>query len=292
LHVPDSMPHSILKKTPLPTAGPSRPPARSREDRNRETALYHAELLQQRKEVEAQILASLETLIDLPSSPTADAARPSNADSVLVKNSLRLFQPSDYDSLIEERNIGRQCGYVLCQKHNRQENTKAKYRILQKAGKGRDALKVVETKTLERWCSDDCGKRALYIKVQLNEEPAWTRTNASSGDIVLLMDKSENGEAGLIERLRGLDLSQEDTEIGAQMKALAIERGDGIAPNRSIRLADIRETTSMDNKATPPEIGTKNGEASDSIEGHTPRFSGKKLRAKDDDDNDDIIGTI
>lgn len=291
------MPHSILKKTSLAPGFLSPPAARSREDRNRETALYHAELLQQRKETEAQILATLESLLDLPSSPTADAARPSIADSTLVKNSLKPFQPSDYDSLVEERNINNQCGYVLCPRPNRQENTKAKYRILQSGGKGRDALKIVERRSLERWCSDNCGKRALYIKVHLNEEPAWSRTAATSGDIVLLEDTPENegkqdSGNGLIKLLKSLDIGQREDEVVAQMKALAIERGNGNAPSRSLGLADIREKPNTDSKIFRPDFEAENGVASNAIEGYTPGFSEKNLVAKDNDDEEDIMETI
>lgn len=292
------MPHStsILKKTLLPPSIPSQLSGRSREDRNRDTALYHADLLQQRKEAEAQIFASLETLLDLPSSPAANAACPSNADSAIVKNSLKPFQPSDYDSLIEERNISKQCGYVLCPKSNRQENTRAKYRILQSGGRGRHALKIVETNTLERWCSDDCGKRALYLKVQLNEEPAWTRTN-TTGDVALLIDGSMNErggkpESGLIEHLKSLDIGQLEDEVVAQTRALAIERGDGIAPSRTFGLADIRENIDTNSKVSAPGSGTKDRMVSNSIEGYTPRFSGRRLAEKDHDNVEDIMETI
>ena len=97
------MPHSILKKfKPPSTILPSPPAARAQDERNKETALYHARLLQQRKDVEALILASTETLLNLPSSPSADPACPSSSDALLVKDALKPFQLSDYDVLIEE----------------------------------------------------------------------------------------------------------------------------------------------------------------------------------------------
>ncbi len=51
-------PKSILKKTPYPAT------SSSKEARDREVALYHANLIQQRKDIELEILLSLETLID------------------------------------------------------------------------------------------------------------------------------------------------------------------------------------------------------------------------------------
>ena len=294
--MPHSLSNSILNTSPSP--------AQSREDRNKETAVYHAKLLQQRKDAEALILASTELLVELPSSPVADPARPSLQDITLVKGSLKTFQPSDYDSLIEERNINKQCGYVLCPRPNRQEGTKAKYRILSGKGRGSNSLKFVERHTLERWCSDDCGKRALFVKVQLNEEPAWTRIASSSGDILLLEDernsqKQLEDDSVLIEKLRSLDMGLEEDEVIARMKALAIERGDEKDSSRLFGLADIdvRETKGFNGKASAPEPSTKDGQfngASDSIEGYTPIFSRKKTRKQesDNDEDEDLMPTI
>ena len=290
------MPHSILKNTLTSI------PARSREDRNKETAIYHAQLLQQRKDVEALILASTETLLDLPSSPTADPARPRPQDVNLVKNSLRPFQPSDYDSLIEERNINKHCGYILCPRPNRQEDTKAKYRIL--PGKQRDTVNFVERHTLERWCSDDCGKRALYVKVQLHEEPAWTRVGFSGGDILLLDDepnnqKSHEDDFTLIAKLKCLDMGLEEDEVVRRMKTLAIERGDEKAPSRSFGLAevDVREKRNVNSKAFAPEPSAKQGNLDggfDSIEGYKPRFPKKERRELEsgNDADEDLMPTI
>ena len=291
------MPHSVLKNTL------SSRPAWSREDRNKETALYHAQILQQRKDVETLILVSTETLLELPSSPAADPARPCLQDITVVKNSLRPFQPSDYDSLIEERNINKQCGYVLCPRPNRQEDTKAKYRIV--PSKERDTIKFVERRILERWCSDDCGKRALYVKVQLHQEPAWTRVGPSGGDILLLEDeqneqKRHEDDSTLIEDLRALDMSVEEDEVVTRMRALAIERGNKKTPGRSLGLAeiDVREREIVNSKAFAPEtlrkVDNPDGDSS-SIEGYTPRFprkGTKELESGNDDADEDLMPTI
>ena len=294
------MPHSILTKaiSSLSDASPS--PARSREDRNKETAIYHARLLQQRKDAEALILASTELLLELPSSSAADPTRPCLQDVTLVKDSLKAFQPSDYDSLIEERNINKQCGYVLCPRPNRQEDTKAKYRILSGKG-GSNGLKFVERHTLERWCSDDCGKRALFIKVQLKEEPAWSRVGSSGGDIVLLENERNDQkqlevDSVLIEKLGSLTLGLEEDEVIARMKALAIERGHETASSRSAEI-HVRENRSLNSEAYAPEPPTKESKsdgASDSIEGYTPMFSRKKKRGQeaDNDEDEDLMPTI
>ena len=281
---------------------PHSTPARSREDRNKETALYHAQLLQQRKNVEALILASTEALLDLPSSPAADPARPCLQDVALVKTSLRPFQASDYDSLIEERNINKQCGYVLCSRPNRQEHTKAKYRIL--PGKKRNNISFVDRHALERWCSDDCWKRALFIKVQLNKAPAWTRVESSGGDILLLEDDRNSGkthehDSTLIERLSTLDMGMEEHEVVTRMKALAVERGDEKVPTRSFGLAekDVREQRNVNSEASALEPSGRMGNpdaGSDLVEGYKPRFPRKKLRESecDDDTDEDLMPTI
>lgn len=297
------MPRSILKNTlsSFPNTTPS--PARSREDRNKETALHHARLLQQRKDVEALILASTEALLELPSSPAADPARPRLQDITIVKASLKPFQPSDYDSLIEERNINRQCGYVFCPRPNRQEDTKAKYRILYGKGRGSNSLKFVEPQSLERWCSNDCGKRALYVKVQLNEEPAWNRVGSSGGDILFLEERNDQrlivDDSTLIERLRSLESDLEEDEVVAKMKALAIERGDEKAPSRSFGLAgvDVRENRNLNGKSSAPEPCAKESDSAgsfDSIEGYTPKFSIRKSTEPEsgNDEDDDMMPTI
>lgn len=294
------MPHSILTQAVSSLSDASPSPARSREDRNKETAIYHARLLQQRKDAEAQILASTELLLELPSSSAADPARPCLQDVTLVKDSLKAFQLSDYDSLIEERNINKQCGYVLCPRPNRQEDTKAKYRILSGKG-GSNGLKFVARHTLERWCSDDCGKRALFIKVQLKEEPSWTRVG-SSGEDILLVENDRNDQKQLeddstvIEKLGSLNMGLDEDEVIARMKALAIERGHETASSRSADL-QVRENTNFNSEASAPEPPTnefKFDGASDSVEGYTPKFSWKEKREQeaDSDEDEDMMPTI
>lgn len=291
------MPPSI--RSEISNTSPS--PGRSRESRNKDTALYHAHILQQRKDVEALILTSTEALLELPSSNDSDPARPCSQDVSLVKNLIQPFQPSDYDSLIEERNINKQCGYVFCPKPNRQENTKARYRILHGKGRASDNVKVVERRTLERWCSDECGKRALYIKVQLSEEPAWTRVGSSVRGILFLEDnhnheKHDDDNHTLMEQMRSLNTGFEEDEILARMKALAVERGDGKAPSRSDRLReiDVLENRNTSGNISAQEQGGTSRQSSGTIEGYTPRFSVKKSRklVPDSDEDEDMIPTI
>ncbi|KAF8416974.1 Rtr1/RPAP2 family-domain-containing protein [Tirmania nivea] len=137
----------------------------------REIALYHAHIIQNQKNLELAILESVELLLDFPTTNNP-ASCPSDTDVTELKKNLVHFQPSDFDDLIEERNIVRKCGYPLCPLQNKLQPTKVKFRVLDK---GR---RIVETKQLERFCSDECARRGLWIRVQLHEEPSWLRVGA------------------------------------------------------------------------------------------------------------------
>lgn len=143
-------------------------------------ALHHAHRIQAQKDAEKLILDRILELVAFPSSPDADPAEPSAADVTAFKAALLPFQPSDYDNLIQERNIEGRCGYALCPREHRKEDPRAKYRIIWgpkgsgQGGRGRE-MKVVPREKLEMWCSDECAERAMYVRVQLAEEPVWER---------------------------------------------------------------------------------------------------------------------
>ncbi|KAI4127108.1 MAG: hypothetical protein LQ347_004733 [Umbilicaria vellea] len=286
---------SILKKSANLAAIPSPPAAISRKDRNRETALHHARLIQQRKDVEQLILTSTETLLDLPSNSTSDPAHPSPAEAAFVKELLKPFQPSDYDSLIEERNIDGRCGYVLCPRPHTSENTSAKFRILQGTGKGLHALKVVRTEKLEQWCSEECAKRALYVRVQLSEVPAWTRTTSVGGDIELRGEKHDiAGEfATPIEGIALLGLDSNRDGLTEAMKDLALERGERRLPSQTTGLLDvkIRENDPIEERLPrPPDISDAQGSRTEQgyfIEGYVPRTPGSRMQRMHWEDEDE-----
>ncbi|KAL6717097.1 hypothetical protein ACLMJK_005012 [Lecanora helva] len=297
------MPHSILKKSKPPASTDLGPPAaQSRDERNKQTALHHARLLQHRKDTEALIFESTEALLDLPSSTSADPAHPSSSDTALVKSSLEPFQPADYDALVEERNINNQCGYVLCPRPNRKQDTKAYYRILQGQGKDSDGLKFVPRQMLEKWCSDQCGRRALYIKVQLNEEPSWTRVDSSPGSVLLLEYEQSDSKnaADLAAEVSNLDLDSREDQVIERMKALSIERGASASiANQASRVIDafeVQENADANKKDLSSEFGRTDSEHLDhhrSIEGFTPNASYDLAKGRSSDkDEDDIIGTL
>ena len=289
---------SSTSKSPVEAHTP-----RSREDRNQDTALYHANLLQHRKDTDLRILESLEMLLDLPSSANSDAAQPSVEDVHALKEALRSFQPSDYDSLIEERNINRLCGYALCPRPNKLQSTSAKRVIVLDKGKIWDHLKVVDKKELEHWCSDDCGLRALYLKVQLNEEPAWERARRPGRDITLFDEKevyrfAEPTGTRLAGKLDNVSIRNGEYELVSAMQELAIERGDSKIRNNSSVLVDVNvmEKGNLRDKAQLlPESGPNSTASHDSIEGYRPCGTGRGARStssaedNSDDDEDELF---
>lgn len=280
---------------------------RSRDERNKQTALYHANLLQQQKDTELRNLESLENLIDLPTSRDANPATPSTEDARMLKEALHLFQPSDYDALIEERNINRSCGYALCPRPNKLLKTSAKRLIVRDGGKAWDPLKSVTKKALEHWCSDECGKRALFLKVQLSEKPAWERVGGSAERIILL-DEKKNGQshddplAKLAAELEQLRVESGEDKMLAAMRELAIERGDSKAGNHALRSVnvDVKEKLSVQSSTQlAPQLEDVSSGQHDLVEGYRPRTTAEKARERlaaqdnsDDDDENDISNLL
>jgi hypothetical protein len=257
---------SILKKSDVPLSRPTK------EDHDREIALYHAQLIQQQKDIELEILLSTERLIDLPLQSNFTAASPAPSDIALFKALLQPFQPSDYDCLIEERNINEHCGYTLCSNRRARDGGKG-YRIIGKTGRAKD-FKVVPKEELEKWCSEDCAKRAMYVKVQLSERPAWER--AGSSRLIELLDErkteAEIREAQLAEDLRKLNLSSMQ-----QSDDLAFERGDrGGASMNGLVDVSIREKEVIGATEAPSlerdDLDGRFAEMHLSLEGYIPKL--------------------
>lgn len=168
-------PKSILK--PTSKSGQALPsPAEARR-----IALSHATSLQIRKVLEASALDSLVHLIDFPLHKPSPALQPhlvpARRDVRAFKFHLRFFTPGDYDDLIEERNIVDRCGYALCANPRRKK--KFQSRLARVAGGD-----WIDKKELEKFCGDECARRALWVRVQLDSEPAWMRGQVVDGAIV------------------------------------------------------------------------------------------------------------
>jgi len=277
-------PKSILKKAPYPAT------TSSKEDRDREVALYHANLIQQRKDIELSILLSTETLIDYPlAGAPYDASNPSLADAKEFKRLLRPFQPSDYDELIHERNINEKCGYTLCPKPRLRDDSGGKYRIIGTNGKAKD-FRVVEKEELEKWCSEACAKRALYVRVQLSESPAWEREAAGSTVNIDLLDEPKPGEDAISEGIGKMSLGGGKLSKQRDAADLALERGDsGIAVKNG--LVDVRvQEKEVQRSAQAPSLDDISGRLDTmhlTLEGHTPAFGGRRQRRHDEELEDD-----
>src|ERR1700742_3739900 len=88
------------------------------EDRIRATVVRQARDIEDRKNLQNRVADLVVEAFDLPSKPDADPARPQPSEASLFRHCLSLFQSSDLDDLIKERNIDNRCGYALCPRPN------------------------------------------------------------------------------------------------------------------------------------------------------------------------------
>lgn len=282
----DKQPKSILKREAYPAT-----PAKTKAERDHEVALYHANLIQQRKDIELEILFSMETLIDYPLAKSPyNASNPSPADAQTFKQHILPFRPSDYDDLITERNINEKCGYTLCANPRLKESGGGRYRLVYKTGRAKD-FKVVEKGELEKWCSDTCAKRALYIKVQLNENPAWERGGIDTGIRIDLLDEPKSIEDTAMEGIQNLSINEQNSNSVQKGKEnLALERGDTGGFSSMNGLVDVKiQEKDIVEPAKPPsmddrEITGRLGSMHLTTEGYTTSFSTSTQRQRNQSD--------
>ncbi|KAH8167313.1 hypothetical protein CIB48_g937 [Xylaria polymorpha] len=268
-----SKPKSILKNKGTPT-----PPSTEQNAPNpREVAIKHARIIHSRREIEDQISDSMIELSKFPISRNApyDAFNPAPADAESFKNLVRLYQPSDYDDLIEERNANGLCGYALCPNPRSRVSGGGTFKLV---NYGRKDFNIIPSRELEKWCSQKCAKRAMYVKVQLNETAAWERAGIPSIQIELF---EEEQTSAVNDNTDHLAKDVENMKIEAQKKTaqntrdLALERGDtaenGKTSKRSIKLT-IREKSVKAPAA--PSLDT-NGQAHLVTEGYRTTFDSK-----------------
>lgn len=258
-------PKSILKKSASSMNEPPPTNGQTKQERAREIAIYHANIIQAQKDVEIEILEALEELIEFPIATDASSADPSPADIEAFKKYITPFQPSDYDSLLEERRIADKCGYVFCNNAPKKTPGAGKFKILGKK-KGAE-FKVVEREKTDCWCSTDCARRALYVKVQLDEEPAWTRRGGSAPEIQILLGAEEEDE----------DAAKADEQrIEDRMQELALERGDLGKPARSVGM--VKEVVEKHRVSAPNPPSYE--DARDTVEGYEPKGITLAIRTK------------
>jgi hypothetical protein len=289
---------SILKTPTVSTSTPLT--ATPVSQRQRDVAIHHANIIEQQKSVEKDVLDAIIDLLDFPTSPKADPTRPSPSDALRFEDAIMPFQPSDYDSLIEERNIAGKCGYALCPRPKRKARSTARKHFVDTA-KG---VEIVDKKALEVWCSDDCARRALYVKVQLNEDPAWIRQGGQGDKIELMVENKDEHYKALPLRLKtpaksASPVKNEDEDDAAAMWAarddaladLAIERGEKPGrlskANKDLISEKIKERT-VTTVPVPPTLPSQAAGATHmAIEGHIPGSASRPTLDGDDDDDDD-----
>lgn len=283
----------ILKKPKKPSPSPSTdsasitPAVKSDPRDPRAIAIHHARLLQERKDIEARIFDNILALLDYPLHPSHPASSPHPEDVAGFVSLVRIFQPSDYDDLIVERNVSEnRCGYALCPNPRRKLKGAGTFKLINQGKKNFD---IVETKELEKWCSTECTRRALWVKVQLNETAAWERVGLPEIGIDLYpeKDKQTDNTGGqtekndrqvkadretnkLAEVVANLNI-EHDRKAASDAAALALERGDN-ARDKSTRTVEIaiREKAVI-TTAQAPSLEA-NATSSDAIEGYKAKF--------------------
>jgi hypothetical protein len=215
----------------------------------KEVAIHHAKILQHRKDLESQILEDLILLSEYPTdrSSAYTASNPAPADAAGFRKHVRLFQPSDYDDLIEERNINGLCGYTLCARSHRDAGPGGEWKIMPSGD-------IVRRKDYEMWCSQQCARRALYVKVQLNETAAWERAGIPDIGIDILDEgQSKETEADKVaNKLESLKL-EDKRQAARDSAALAMERGDRNPQANKVKVTLREKKTSAPSDPMPTD---------------------------------------
>jgi RNA polymerase II-associated protein 2 len=246
------------------------------EDRIRTTALRQAKDIEERKQLRARVADLVVEAFDLPSKSDADPAHPQPADAALFRQCLSLFQPSDLDDLIYERNVDDRCGYALCPKPNLKIAHGGEKVWNQKGGKD---FKLVDKVDLEKWCSRPCQERTAFVRSQLASEPAWLRI-VQTVDIKLLDEVNSDSLADSFrvscrsrsenhaDNIQTLAIAKSaDDDVAERMQALALERGDlNVKANEGA--VDIIERDS-DKMPRAPRPGANRSHGA--VEGHQSR---------------------
>jgi hypothetical protein len=251
-------PKSILKKSTGETV--------DKDTRLREIAIHQANIIQHQKDVENQIFECLEALIDYPLSANGTAADPSASDVERFRTLITSFRSRDFDELIKERNLANKCGYVFCPQEPRVDNAKGKSRILGKSSV--QNFKIVDADKIAHWCSDDCALRALHISFQLNEEPAWLRTESNSPQIVPLTGDITTASSQVPAKKHNTNVEQ----LRKDLEILALERGDKSSSRRpGLVSSTIIEKASVEAPNPPSTSEAYDEIAHKMVEGYQPQ---------------------
>ena len=268
--------------------------------------MKHVYNLEHQKSMRNNVLDLIVDVVDLPSKPDSDPAHPLASDAALFKRGLHLFQPSDFDDVVLERNIYDRCGYGLCPRPNLKVGGSSQNRIIWGKRSG-PAFTIVPKADLEKWCSKECEERALFVRIQLGKEPAWMREEPI-GDIKLL-DESRQGNIAadlansmgalnigstmpatpdIANDLRKLALERsgkhsEREQAAERLKVLSLERGEQYDSSRVEAGMEIVERGNTQVTSKPPQLTHRDA---GTVEGYRPR----KVRFAGESDSDQETG--
>jgi len=174
------------------------------------TALHHANLLEDKKRLQREVIQSIELLSLLPDISFPPSLLPPSASAYLDQDPrmafcqrVSLFQTSDYISLLQERTINSLCSYALCPNPPRSlalfPSSRSKLSFLasrirsehsRESDKNMNRL-LEHDITIDQFCSNLCAQRAMYVLAQLRSTPCWERQSWSAADnsgVVKLLD--------------------------------------------------------------------------------------------------------
>lgn len=147
------------------------------------------------------------------------------------------------------------------------------------------------------WCAEGgCKRRALYVRVQLSESPAWERGANAIGSRIDLLDEPKEDTDMVMEGVEQLSLREDGERRGRDEKDLAFERGDrGMGSKNGLVDVKVRERD-VKMKIQPPSLGEEelSGKMDHLVlEGYTSKFGEqrKKLLGEqrgDEMDEDDF----
>lgn len=117
----------------------------------RATAYRYARNFEEKKALRNRVADLVLEIFDIPADSSANPACPQLSDANLFRQGLELFQISDFDDLVRERNIDNRCGYGLCSRPNMKVH--GGHQTVWN-GKGGKAFSLVPKAELEKWCSE------------------------------------------------------------------------------------------------------------------------------------------
>jgi len=228
--------------------------------RHMDIAIKHALLIEHQRKTSDQVLKHIELLLDFPTSPEST---PTSTDATNFLRLVEIFQPSNFDELVEERRIDGRCAYPLCANEPRGLRLKDSETWKLKKGAG-------------DWCSDTCARKGLFVKAQLGEVPAWERVPGQQAPIVLHEDDRHlvQGADGDVDGKGDEARLQQQHHVQqrvAERTELAMERGEKVAsvrPDQVMTDFIVEKTLPVRSAQTASKVKFASATA---IEGYEPK---------------------